>query len=155
TSVLGWLPANNGKLIIWDSDSCSSSLAPNYQWLAPLGASFDVFTAGQQGASGGGLSIVDQNNLGNNNLASPYHIDTAALVSQTHGVGDLNVVNENTAAPVWCAHMRGTNIVGNSGFARMYSKVGGLIGAPESLIIYCGFDADYLNLTSPAGATNL
>ena len=152
-AVIDWLRTYNGKLIIWDSDSCNTDdhTGADYHWLAALGAQFDLFTPGQTGMHAGSLAFTAITHLGSPTPASPYYIDTKSLVKDTDAVGDVNVVNENTVAPVWCALLRGTNYLGDSGFAHMYSKVGGLIGAPEALIIYCGLDTDYMDHSSTGG----
>jgi autotransporter-associated beta strand protein len=144
-ALIDWLKTYGGKLIIWDSDSCNieGGTAANYDWLVAVGAQFDLFTTGQTGMSGESLTILEMNGLGSTNPSSPYYIDTADMVSQTDAVGDLNCVNETNAAPVWCALMWGVNILGYSGYTHMYSQVGGLMGAPEALIIYCGLDSNY------------
>lgn len=144
TALVGWVQQYSGKLIIWDSDSCQSS---TYLWLGALGASFERYSPGQTGAFGGSLTILDNNGLGSSSSSSPFYINTALLISNTDAVGDLNVVNENTVSPVWCAHMRGVNVNNRSGFGHMYTKIGGLIGAPDALLIYCGLDTDYISNT--------
>ena len=149
SNLVAWVQHTGGKLLIWDSDSCANDTY--YGWLAPLGASFDRYSPGQTGNSGGSLTILENNGLGSSNPTSPYYVNTAAMVTQTDAVGDLNVVNENTVSPVWCAHMRGTNTYNRSGFGHMYSTVGGLNGAPDALLIYCGIDTDYIEAPGPSG----
>jgi hypothetical protein len=152
-ALIDWLRLYGGKLIIWDSDSCTSGNFA-YSWLNPLGAYFERFSPGQTGNTGGSATIVEDNAFGSANPASPYYIDTAAMVSGTDAVGDLNVVNENTVSSVWCALMRGVNTYNRSGYAHMYTKVGSLIGAPDAMILYCGFDYDWpgYNYTGPGTA---
>lgn len=142
SALIQWLQLYGGKLIIWDSDACYQGNFA-YGWLSPVGAYFERFSPGQTGNYGGSVSIVEENSLGSLNPASPYYINTVAMVNQTDAVGDLNVVNENTVAPVWCALMRGVNTYGRSGYAHMYTKVGGLTGAPDAIILYSGFDWDW------------
>lgn len=149
SNLVSWVQGTGGKLLIWDSDSCSTSTS--YAWLSPLGAVFDRFSPGQTGSSGGSLTIVDSTGFGSSDPSSPFYVNTGVMVSQTDAVGDLNVVNENTVSPVWCALMRGTNIVNRSGYAHMCTKVGGLTGAPDAIILYCGLDTDFISAPGPSG----
>ena len=146
TALMDWMKTYGGKVIIWDSDSCNTEdyTGADYSWLSPLGATFQLFTPGQTGSTGGALAFAEITHLGSPNPASPFFIDTTALVQGSDAVGDVNVVDENTVAPAWCALMRGTNIMGQAGYAHMYSGPGNLVGAPDALIIYCGLDTDYI-----------
>jgi hypothetical protein len=143
TSLVGWAQQYGGKILIWDSDSCGGT--STYTWLNALGAQFTRISPGQTGNTGGSITFVENNGLGSSVSSSPYYVNTSLMVSQTDAVGDLNVVDINTVAPVWCALMRGVNTLGQSGFAHMYTKIGALTGAPDALIIYCGFDTDFIS----------
>jgi uncharacterized repeat protein (TIGR01451 family) len=153
SALVDWLRTYSGKLLIWDSDSCNTAngTGATYQWLTSLGAQFDLYTPGQTGAHAGSLVFTEVSYLGGPNPASPYFIDTTALVQDTDAVGDVNVVNVDTVTPVWCALMRGTNVLKQAGYAHMYTQAGGLIGAPSALIIYCGLDTDDLDNGSAGG----
>jgi len=147
TPLIQWLQNYNGKLIIWDADSCGNqtSTGTPFPWLAAVGATFERWSPGQTGNFGGALTILDDNGFCSANTASSSFINTSLLVSSTDAVGDLSVVNENSVSTVWCALMRGVNTYNRSGYALMYTKVGALTGAPESMIIYCGLDTDYIS----------
>ena len=147
SNLVTWLQNTGGKLVIWDADSCPASTY--YGWLSPLGAKFDRYSPNGIGGSGGSLTILDNTGLGSADTNSPFYVNARLIALNTDAVNDLTVVNENTISPVWCAEMRGTNGLNQSGFAIMSTQVGGLIGAPDAFIIYSGLDTDSISAPGP------
>lgn len=133
---------NGGKLIIWDSDACSS---PNYGFLSTVGAAFTISSPGQTGNSGGSITINENNNF----LNGPITITQSSLntlVTSTDAVGDLNVIS--SSSPAWCATLTGTNTLGGSGFADAYTAPGSLTGATSGMIVWDGLDTNYISYST-------
>ena len=132
---------NGGKIVIWDSDSCNApdETQPDYSWLTSVGAAFSSVSPGQTGSFGGSISVVENNNF----LTGISSSDLDSLVSQTDAVGDLNTVV--TSSRAWCAVLNGVNIEGDQGYASAYTAPGSLSGAGGALIVYTGFDTDYID----------
>lgn len=134
---------NGGKLIIWDSDACSS---PNYSFLSAVGAQFTISSPGQTGSSGGSLTINENNDF----LLGPPAITAAdlnTLVTSSDAVGDLNVIA--SSSPSWCATLTGTNIRGGTGFADAYTAPSSLTGAPSGMIVWDGLDTNFIGYPTP------
>lgn len=151
-ALVDWLRGTGGKLIIWDSDACNrgDGTVAEYGWLAPLGAAFDVITPGETGSSGGALLFFEESGLGSTNPASPYYIDTVRLAGRTDAIGDANVVQEATVGAAWCGTARVVNGLGQTGYGLMSTRPGGLAGAPDALIVYCGIDTSFVG-PAPGG----
>ena len=128
-----------GKLIIYDSE-CSSV---DYSWLPT------PFTTNNPGAAGaqGVAELVENDALGTTNPGDPEFVDLAALSQNTDAVGDANVMT--TRDPAWCLHMSATNVNLVSGPAHTYARVG------QGLLIYNGFDVDYMPNDPPNTLTKL
>lgn len=140
---------NGGKVIIWDSDSCTGSSQADYSWLSAVGASFSVSTPGATGSSGGSVTVIENNDF----LIDVSTSDLSYLVSSTDAVGDLNTVT--TSSQSWCATLSGTNIAGDTGYASAYTGPGSLAGAPGGLLVYTGFDTDYISYGGGSVLTTL
>jgi hypothetical protein len=128
--INNWI-ASGGKLIVYDSDACSGSNTPDYSWLP---YPFSTNNPGQQGATGGTLTIVEDNTLSSPNSASPYYIDTANIVQTTDAVGDANVMLAKD--PNWCGDMQATNVNNVTGWTHTYAP------HVRGLMIYNGLDND-------------
>ena len=133
-TALNQFVASGGKLIIYDSDGCSGSNTPDYSWLI---FPFRTNNPGQQGASGGTLTIVEENTLSSNNPGSPYFIDVVDICKTTDAVGDANVMLAQSAN--WCGDMQATNVNNVTGWTHTY----GLYGS--GLMIYDGMDIDNIS----------
>ena len=124
---------NGGKLVIWDTE-CTPSV--DYNWLV---CPFTTNNPGAWGATGGTLTIAENNTLSIANPASPYYIDTASILT-TDAVGDANVmVTRDTR---WCLDMNATNVNGVDGPVHTYAHYG------NGLIIWCGLDGDYMGISA-------
>lgn len=134
---------NGGKLIIYDSE-CSTQ---DYSWL-PY-----PFTTANPGAFGahGTLTIVEENVLSTTDNTDTYYIDDVLLEDYTDAIGDMNVMT--TYNPNWYLDMSGTNYLNVTGPVHTYARFG------NGLIIYNGFDVDYLSSSTipnpTSGAGNL
>lgn len=137
TDLLNFV-SSGGKLIIYDSE-CSPQ---NYSWL-PY-----PFTTSNPGAYGGTgtVNIVEDNALSSTILADPKYINATILGTDTDAVGDMNVMT--TRDPAWCLDMSGTNYLGQTGPTHTYARYG------NGLIIYDGFDVDYMSYATPPVSTN-
>ena len=135
---------DGGKVIVWDSDACSSEdgTQAGYGWLSSVGAVFTAETPGQTGSFGGTLTVKENNNF----LSGITSSDLSNFVSNTDAVGDLNTVVSSSAP--WCATLDGTNVDGVSGFASAYTAPGALTGASGALILYTGLDTDYISTST-------
>ena len=131
---------NGGKLVIWDSDACSS---PNYSFLSTVGAQFSISSPGQTGSFGGSITINENNNF----LTGISQTTLNTLVSSSDAVGDLNVIS--SSSPAWCATLTGTNILGGSGFADAYTAPSSLTGAASGMIVWDGLDTNYIASSTP------
>ena len=129
--------SQGGKLIIYDSE-CS---AQNYSWLP---YAFTTANPGARGATGQ-LTIVENDVLGSNVAASPYYINEVLLENNTDAIGDMNVMTTLNAN--WCVNMSGTNALSVTGPVHTYARYG------SGLIIYNGFDVDYLTSGSAPSTT--
>lgn len=139
TDLVNFLNAG-GKLIIYDSE-CPPQ---NYSWLPR------PFTTSNPGALGGigTVNIVEDNFLGTDTTGDPHFIDEVMLGSQTDAVGDMNILT--TTDPNICLHMSGTNAAAQSGPTHVYYQSGSGAG----LLIYNGFDVDFMfTTTSPDAST--
>jgi len=60
SALVAWMQTYNGKIIIWDSDSCTTQYhnLPDYSWLEALGATFQTMSAGQTGSQSGTATVV-------------------------------------------------------------------------------------------------
>jgi hypothetical protein len=138
--------AGGGKLIIYDSE-CTEGGSVDYSWLV---YPFATVNPGATGASGGVLTITEENALSSTAPADPHYINTTAIVNQTDAVGDMNVVNLATVDPHWCLDMTGTNVLNFSGAVHMYARHG------LGLFIYNGLDVDYISsAVGPSGGGQL
>lgn len=126
--------AAGGKLIIYDSDGCYGSNTPDYGWLI---FPFRTNNPGQQGASGGTLTIVEENTLSSNIPTSPYFIDVVDICKTTDAVGDANVMLAQSAN--WCGDMEATNVNKVTGWTHTYGHYG------SGLLIYDGMDIDNIS----------
>lgn len=126
-----------GKLIIYDSE-CPPQ---DYSWLP------HPFTTSNPGALGGTgtVNIVEDNFLGTDTTGDPHFIDEVLLGQQTDAVGDMNVLT--TQDPSICLHMSGTNAAQQSGPTHVYYQSG------SGLLIYNGFDVDFLDVTTAPDAS--
>ena len=130
-TLLQWIAAGN-KLIIRDSDICSSS---DYSFLP---YQFSTKPPGANGARGSVLAIADPSTLGSGPNDPAHVLDTAAyLKNMFQQIGDADVVE--TDDPHWCGHLFSTNALGASGWVHAYARYG------RGLIIYDGFDRDDLH----------
>ncbi len=120
---------NGGKLIIWDTE-CPSV---DYNWLV---YPFTTNNPGAQGATGGTLTIAEENTLSSSDPTSPYYIDTASILT-TDAVGDANVMI--TRDVHWCLDMNATNVNQLAGPVHTYAHYG------NGLIIWCGLDGDCMS----------
>jgi hypothetical protein len=120
---------NGGKLIIWDSENTHNDYS---SFIYP----FTANTPGALGAWSGDLWIVENNNLGTNNTASPSYVNTATL-HDAYDIGDANVMV--TRNPNWFTHMVAKNVYGVEGPVQTYARY------EHGLIIYNGLDMDYMN----------
>jgi hypothetical protein len=138
--------ANGGKVIIYDSE-CTSGGSVDYSWLS---FPFNTTNPGAFGFVGGTLNIVEDNILSHTSPASPHHIDTNAIETQTDAVGDMNVVDLATVDPGWCLDMSGTNVLNVTGATHMYAQSG------SGLFIYNGLDTDFITgAVGPTGGGQL
>jgi hypothetical protein len=128
---------NGGKLIIHDSDGTEGN---NYSWL-PVPAN-----SGQScqncGNSNGEARIVENNSIVSNEPSSPYYVNVNELPGNSDAVGDANVLV--TSDPRWDVDILATNDHNVEGAVDAYTSDGGLI-------VYNGFDTDFLGTTFPAG----
>ena len=136
-SALATFVTNGGKLIIHDADNTENN---DYSWLPVPAMSGD----GCQncGNMGGRAEVVENNTLVSNDPSSPYYIDVGELPGNSDAVGDANLLL--TTDPRWSADIVGENSVGVSGALDAYASDGGLI-------LYNGFDTDYMSETFPDG----
>lgn len=118
------------KLIIWNSE-CGPQ---NYNWL-PF-----PFTTNNPGALGasGTLAVVENNTLSSNVPTDPRFIDAGLVGAGTDAVGDGNVMT--TFNSNWCVDMSARNANNVTGPIHTYAKT----GLDQGLIIYAGFDQDFL-----------
>jgi uncharacterized repeat protein (TIGR01451 family) len=130
--LITWL-SNGGKLLIYDSDACSGSNTPDYSWLV---YPFSTNNPGQMGASGGALTIMEENSLSSADPASPYYVNTADIVANTDAVGDSNVMVTRDAH--WYVDMQSRNVNNVTGYTHAYAEY------DHGLIIYNGLDVDYI-----------
>jgi len=143
TDLNAWVNTG-GKLIIYDSEMTGE----DYSWLP---YPFTTNSAGAQGAVGE-LTYLEDNDLGSNNPASPYFVNiTQSDVNVwADAVGDSNVII--TQDVNWCGHIEAINVNQVTGWVHAYTVYG------DGMIIYNGFDIDYLaSNTTPGtvGITNL
>lgn len=138
-----------GKLIIWDSDAGAMPSAPNdYSWL-PANLNFDTSVPGAIGATGGILTVTEENDLSSSNPLNTKFINTSTLINFTDAVGDANIVSTNGTD--WCQDMFGQNgaTPPQSGPAHMYSKLDASAG--NGFIIYSALDWNYAGYNNFAG----
>jgi hypothetical protein len=138
-----WVNAG-GKLIMYDSEMP----AIDYSWLI---YPFTTNNPGAMGASGE-LTYLEDNDLGNSNVTSPYYINITQQDANvwSDAVGDANVFV--TQDVHWCGHIEAININGVLGWVHTYAVYG------DGLMIYDGFDIDALSgAMTPGivGITNL
>ncbi len=138
-----------GKLIIWDSDAGATTITPNdYSWL-PATLNFNTSVPGQLGATGGILTVTEENDLSSSNPLDPKFINTSRVVNFTDAVGDANVVKTNGTD--WCQDMFAQNKATppQSGPGHMYSRLGGSVG--NGFIVYSALDWDFASFSSIGG----
>lgn len=130
---------NGGKLIIYDSE-CNTQ---DYSWLP---YPFTTHNPGATGAFSGTVHVVEDNDLSSNNSADSHYINAPLMPLGTDAVADMNVMT--TRDPNWCLDMSGTNVAGVTGPTHAYARYG------NGLIIYNGFDVDYMGTSTVPTSLN-
>jgi len=128
---------SGGKLVIWDTE-CTPSV--DYSWLV---YPFTTNNPGAWGATGGTLTIAEENTLSSSDPTSLYYLDIASILT-TDAVGDANVMT--TRDTHWCLDMNATNVNGVDGPVHTYAHYG------NGLIIWCGLDGDYIKHSTVGAA---
>jgi outer membrane protein OmpA-like peptidoglycan-associated protein len=127
-ALVDWV-YSGGKLIIQDSDDCTST---DYGFLP---YPFTTSNPGRNAAKGGKLVIVESDSLGSKDKKSPSYVDVDSYIADANQqLGDANLVITNDLH--WCGHFYGTNVLNMNGFEQAYAFFG------QGLFIYDGFDAD-------------
>jgi hypothetical protein len=135
--ALSTFVTNGGKLIIHDADGTEGN---NYSWL-PVPA--DSGESCQNcGHTDGQAEIVENNTLVSDEPSSPYYVDVNEFPGNSDAVGDANVLV--TSDPRWDVDILATNDHNVEGAVDAYASDGGLI-------LYNGFDTDFIGTTFPAG----
>lgn len=140
SDLMSWVNAG-GKLIMYDSEMP----AIDYSWLI---YPFTTNNAGQMGAVGE-LTYLEDNDLGNSNPASPYFINITQQGANVweDAVGDCNVFI--TQDVHWCGHIEAINVNEVTGWVHTYAVYG------DGLMIYNGFDIDYLGAATIPGTVGI
>lgn len=126
-----------GKLIIHDADG---TVGNDYSWLpVPAGTGQSCQNCGNLD---GVAEIVENNSIVSADPSSPYYVDVSELPGNSDAVGDANFLLTND--PRWSVDIKGSNSLNEEGSIDAYASDGGLI-------LYNGFDTDYLNTTFPSG----
>ncbi|MHB8241251.1 MAG: hypothetical protein ACYDHN_04590, partial [Solirubrobacteraceae bacterium] len=126
-----------GKLIIHDADG---TVGNDYSWLpVPAGSGQACQNCGNLD---GMAEIVENNTVVSADPSSPYYVDVAELPGNSDAVGDANFLLTND--PRWSADITGSNSLNIGGAIDAYATDGGLI-------LYNGFDTDFLGGTFPSG----
>lgn len=133
---------NGGKLIIYDSEMQGI----NYGWLV---YPFQTNSAGAMGEIGRPITYKEENTLGSTNPASWYYIniDQSGSNYWEDAVGDSNVII--TQDIHWCGDMEATNGNNVRGWVHAYAVYG------NGMIIYNGFDIDYLESYTAPGTVGI
>ena len=131
-----------GKLIIYDSEMT----ARDYAWLP---YPFTTNNAGAGGTVGSPITYMESDTLGSTDPLSSYYINTTQSDVNVweDAVGDCNVFV--TQDVHWCGHIEATNGNGATGFVHTYAVYG------DGLMIYNGFDIDYLYSDSVPGIVGI
>jgi len=127
---------NGGKLIIYDSEETTS----DYSWLI---YPFNTSAPGAQGAHSGVITSIEPNTLGDNTTTGFYYINTTVdyIVNDWQdAIGDCNVFTTFDAH--WCGDIQATNALQANGWVHAYAR------DINGLIIYNGFDIDYLGTST-------
>jgi hypothetical protein len=135
--ALSGFVTSGGKLIIHDSDGTEGN---SYSWLpvpAESGPSCE-----NCGNTDGEATIVENNTIVSSEPSSPYYVAVNELPENSDAVGDANVLLTND--PRWSADIRATNDQNVEGAVDAYAQDGGLI-------LYNGFDTDYIESTFESG----
>jgi hypothetical protein len=128
---------SGGKLIVHDADGTEGN---EYQWL-PVPA-----LSGQSclncGNTNGEATVVENNALVSSEPSSPSYVDVSEFPGNSDAVGDANFLL--TTDPRWFQDIRGKNDQNIEGAIDAYATDGGLI-------IYNGFDTDFMGTIFPSG----
>jgi hypothetical protein len=135
--VLSSFVTEGGKLIIHDADGTEGN---DYSWLpvpSQTGQSCE-----NCGKTNGEAEVVENNSLISGEPSSPDYIDVGEFPGNSDAIGDANLLL--TEDPRWDVDVRATNGLGVTGLVHAYTSDGGLI-------IYNGFDDDFLGGIYPSG----
>lgn len=128
---------SGGKLIIHDSDGTDGN---NYLWLpAPAQSGQSCKDCGN---TTGTAQVIENNTLVSANPSDPSYVAVSELQDVTDAIGDANVMVSQD--PRWFKDALATNGLGQQGAVHSYASVTGLM-------IYNGFDTDYMSSTEASG----
>ncbi len=145
TDLNDWV-FNGGKLIIYDSEM---QLPDDYYAWLPY--AFNTSAPGPIGGFAGEILYMELNTLGRyDNPASPYYINATVdyiYNNWADAIGDANVFASFDAH--WCGDIEIINLNQVVGWVHAYAVYG------QGLMIYNGFDIDYLGSGTPPGPENI